>query len=88
MGHARCRRASEVLRCVLPSTKYLPSASQVHVGADARRELSWAVVPQSLDVRRQHSCIESRRVGEALTLSTLRPSMNSTVRLLALIARR
>eukprot|EP00966_Prymnesium_polylepis_P121638 2811523-Prymnesium_polylepis.1 len=51
-------------------------------------ELSWAAAPQSLDGRRQHRSIESRRVGDALTLPTLRPSMNSTVRLPGLVARR
>jgi hypothetical protein len=50
--------------------------------------LSWAAVPQSLDGRRQHRSIESRRVGDALTLPTLCPSLKSTVRLLALVTRR
>eukprot|EP00966_Prymnesium_polylepis_P221422 5121960-Prymnesium_polylepis.1 len=39
-------------------------------------------------VRRQHRSIEARRIGRALTLPTSGPSMNSTVRLLALVARR
>eukprot|EP00966_Prymnesium_polylepis_P122580 2833655-Prymnesium_polylepis.1 len=58
------------------------------LGAKARRAQLGCRALVARDGRRQHRSIETRRVGDALTLPTLRPSMNSTVRLLGLVARR